>query len=1098
VTDRTARDRALDPRHSFIVQAPAGSGKTELLIQRFLVLLARVERPESVVAITFTIKAAAEMRRRVLDALAGSEGPAPAEPHKAATWRLARSVSERDAARGWNLAENPNRLAISTIDSLCYSLIGRMPWLSRCGAAPAIEEKASKLYEEAARRTIALLEEDDWEPYLSVVLLHLDNDVPALERLLADMLARRDHWLRHIAGADLGQARGVLEDGLRNVVREAVGAVCTACPPGLEAEFLPLARHAAANLGEPGLACLPGEAIEQLEGWLSVARLLLTNEGEWRKGINKTIGFPPTSRREKQLFEGLLAGLARHEPFRRSLHALRRLPPPAYTDQQWTVLAALVRVLQCAAAQLDLVFRERGVLDFIGVNRAAIEALGEEGRPTDLALVLDYRIQHLLIDEFQDTSITQFELLRGLVAGWEPGDGRTLFAVGDPMQSIYRFREAEVGLFLEAWRDGIGGLRLEPLRLSANFRSGEGLVVWVNSVFPDVLPAADDVDTGAVRFSPSEAVRPPGPDPAVCIHPLIGDRDDEAEAAQVVEIVVAQPSGCVTAVLVRARTHLPSILSALREAGRRYRAVEIDELGEVSITQDLLALTCALLHSSDRVSWLALLRAPWCGLKLADLHALASGAPHTPVWELMADDSRLERLSEDGRLRLRRVRGVLERALQARPRSLARWVEGAWMALGGPACATGSADLENARAFLDLLEGLDERGEADFDVLRNEVRRLYAGPDPGADDSLQVMTIHRAKGLEFDVVIVPGLGRRPQKDSPRLLAWLERPAAGRADLLLAPIKAAGAKEDEVYTYLNDIEKDKQDHETGRLLYVAATRARRALHLLGHARLDPDTGQVRAPGSDTLLARIWPAVEGHFRALAATPLPVAAGPEPPEVAAASLRRLAPDWSLPEPPPGIAAAPEPERRQGITFQWVGDMLRHIGIVVHRALEQIARDGPGTWNETRVRARRPVYEAALVALGVPVAELADAAETVLRAVSRTLADPRGRWLLETHEDAQSELALHGVRNGVIVAVRIDRTFVEAGVRWIVDFKTGTHEGGNAEAFLESELQRYGEDMARYADLLSGLDRRPIRMGLYFPLLGAWREYGAADARQ
>lgn len=125
--DAAERERALDPARSFIVQAPAGSGKTELLIQRYLVLLARVEQPESVVAITFTRKAAGEMRRRVLDALESAFGPAPEAPHEALTHRLACAVAARDAARLWRLSENPSRLNIRTIDSLSASLTGRMP-----------------------------------------------------------------------------------------------------------------------------------------------------------------------------------------------------------------------------------------------------------------------------------------------------------------------------------------------------------------------------------------------------------------------------------------------------------------------------------------------------------------------------------------------------------------------------------------------------------------------------------------------------------------------------------------------------------------------------------------------------------------------------------------------------------------------------------------------------------------------------------------------------------------------------------------------------------------------------------------------------------
>jgi ATP-dependent exoDNAse (exonuclease V) beta subunit len=107
------------------------------------------------------------------------------------------------------------------------------------------------------------------------------------------------------------------------------------------------------------------------------------------------------------------------------------------------------------------------------------------------------------MDEFQDTSFNQYELLKRLTAGWQPEDGHTLFVVGDPMQSIYRFREAEVGLFLAAREHGIGQVPLEFLRLAVNFRSQQGIVDWINQRFPDVLPADDNVTGGAVSYAPS-------------------------------------------------------------------------------------------------------------------------------------------------------------------------------------------------------------------------------------------------------------------------------------------------------------------------------------------------------------------------------------------------------------------------------------------------------------------------------------------------------------------------------------------------------------------------------------------------------------------
>lgn len=204
--DSAERRHALDPKHSFIVQAPAGSGKTALLIQRYLTLLATVDEPEEIVAITFTRKAAAEMRERVISALAQvgnlcNSRATPGTGHEKLTWELADAVLRRDATAGWNIAENPARLRIQTLDSLCASLTRQMPVLSKFGSQPESIEDASDLYLEAARATIDLLDGDDSVARdVQHLLEHLDNDVARIETLLAEMLARRDHWLRHIHG----------------------------------------------------------------------------------------------------------------------------------------------------------------------------------------------------------------------------------------------------------------------------------------------------------------------------------------------------------------------------------------------------------------------------------------------------------------------------------------------------------------------------------------------------------------------------------------------------------------------------------------------------------------------------------------------------------------------------------------------------------------------------------------------------------------------------------------------------------------------------------------------------------------------------------
>ena len=1007
--DEQARERALDTTRSFIVQAPAGAGKTELLMQRYLALLARVRRPESILAITFTRKAAGEMRRRVLEALERAAGPRPDKPHEQRTWELAVKVRERDKQLGWQVAAYPHRLQIRTIDSFCAALVRRMPWLSRLGAPPEIVEDPDRIYRAAARTTVQLVESPDHGRPIARLLLHLDNDTAALERMLADMLARRDQWLRH-----LHAERASLEASLQAVLR--------------------LYEHRHTDL--PDL-------------------------------------------------------------------------PDRLQDEQWEIIAAIFQALKLAVARLRLEFQSRRQADYIEVALGALQALGSESEPTDLMLALDCRLEHILMDEFQDTSLTQFRLLELLTAGWSEGDGRTLFLVGDPMQSIYRFREAEVGLFLKAAREGLGPVRLEPLSLTVNFRSNKTLVEWFNQVFPLVLPPTDDIATGAVRFSPSQP-RPDAPEPAaVVVHPLIGKNTWDEEAALVArtvrQIQERDPQASV-AVLVRARTHLPAILRALREAGLPYRAVEIESLADVPVVQDLLALTRALLHLADRVAWLALLRGPWCGLTLAELESLFAADHESTVWEIIPDPARTASLSPDTRTRLDRLRAVLQTCFEHRRRSLREWVESAWLALGGPACIRQPADLDNAEAYFQLLEALDDGGGLSLDQLKQRLDSLWALPDPDAPQHLQVMTIHKAKGLEFDAVIVPALGRRPRYEPTPLLNWVELPRENAGShLLVAPPPGKTARNDPLGELVKFLIRQKDEHETGRLLYVAATRARRELHLIGHAWLSKTKSGVQLKVEKrSLLNHLWPAVEAIFQSAAAkvTPRQEVAVPAPPRL---ELRRLPADWRRPEPPPGLGLTLEPlpdepeAAEKPVSYLWVGQTLRHVGTVVHGMLHRIGRDGLEHWDRTAVAALRHLYVTRLRELGVPDDELDGAVAKVERALIAALEDPRGRWILSsTHAEAENELDLTGWVNGRLRRVRLDRTFVDAsGIRWIIDYKTGVHEGGSPEQFLDNELERYRPQLEIYAALMQRIDSRPIRLGLYFPLMQGWREFGAPVRR-
>ncbi|MDD9948997.1 MAG: UvrD-helicase domain-containing protein [candidate division Zixibacteria bacterium] len=1120
--DQQQRLEALDSARSFIVQAPAGSGKTELLIQRFLALLARVDRPEAVVAITFTRKAAAEMRHRIVAALASAAGPQPSSPHEAHTWKLARAAVDRNDRMDWRLAEHPARLRIQTIDSLCAMLVRRMPWVSRMGASLRPVDDAGHLYARAARRTVSMLDGEgapaDVTGAVAVLLAHLDNHFGRVEQLLSVMLGTRDQWMRHVAYRGHHRAardapaprepealRDHLESSLGEVIEGALEEVRAGFPAQYRDETVELARFAASNLRERNRASaieachkmtgFPGSDAESLPCWIGIVEMLLTGQGTRRRSLNVNQGFPPTD--DGRDAKERLARIDLDPETTESLHALRTLPPPRFDERQWDVLNALMLLLPVAVEQLRSVFQEEGCVDFTEIGIGARAALGPDEAPTDLARSLDERIMHLLIDEFQDTSQSQYGLLTHLIRDWRPDDGRTLFLVGDPMQSIYGFREAEVGLFLQARKNGVGAVRPVPLALSVNFRSHPPIVDWVNRVLRDAFPLSEDYLSGAVTYEPSVAFNADDPDSCVRFHPFLA-RDQEAEAERVVDTIAdaqARRPDETIAVLVHARSHLADIVSALRKNGIRFRAVEIDALGDRPVVRDLLALTRALLHPGDRVAWLAILRAPWCGLTLTDLEALAGSDAPSAVWDLLQDPARRERLSSDARSRIDRMMPVLADAFALRARlPVRRLVEGVWTALGGPACLETRTEREDAAAFLDLLERVqDGLGIPDEKAFADDVVRLFAPSDIEAAGDVQLLTIHRAKGLEFDTVILPGLGRLPRSEDPRLLMWHEYARGGRSRLLLAPIRATGGERDPLYAYLAHIESKKRENERTRLLYVAATRARKCLHLLGHAVPDPENESLKTPGSRTLLARIWHAVEPEFMEA----LKVYEGKDPDDDTAAAksrgvpLRRLVADWTPGPPPEDIdfkplydPSDPDSDESGHPTFEWVTELQRRVGIVVHQMLQRMYAPDLLDFSEDRLRT-------ALRQEGLAGEKLDEAVSRALAALGNTVADERGRWILSRHPHDERELALTTVLNGRPRQYVVDRTFVFEGRRWIIDYKTSAHTGGDLEGFLDNERQRYRSQLEGYAGVLQSLESGPVNLGLYFPMLQGWRTW-------
>ena len=1144
LNDFEARQRALDPHCSFIVQAPAGSGKTELLTLRFMQLLARVDEPEEILAITFTRKAASEMRTRVIEALSEAECPEPAAPHEKQRRALAQAVRQRDQERNWGLLENPARLEISTIDALCNRLAARMPLMGDILPAANLTDNASELYLEAARNTVSHVEDETLPGYEAAlaVLGRMQNRAGTVAERIADMLGKRDQWLPAFADADNSTDAEIaerLDSNLRQAVElrlQGLAERAKALEPDLWKRLLNLAEGARARLS----AATQGEdecdhdsslhqlsldraEWEKLPLWQDLARILLIKDGNLRKKVDKRNGFPPEFKQEKANFMDALEqlGSSEHGPaFGEKLADCQDCPLGGYSEEMLQFLGHFIRLLKIAVGELSLVFKERGTLDYSQRALDAQSAL-DISAGGNLALALDRRIQHIFVDEFQDSSPSQVQLLRQLTGGWSDGDGRTLFAVGDPMQSIYLFRKADVGLFISVRDRGLDTVAPISLVLSSNFRSRAELVDWCNQSFSELFPETEELASGRVGFHPSAASR--GHGGAVEFLPVDNDKDDDGLEAESIAAAVArlreeQPQWKIALLLVYRRT-LPAIERALRQKNLEVHAPKMHDLKDNPTAQSLLALTRALLHPADRIAWLAVLRAPCCGLALEDLYRLAGGENHgsdpsllEPIEQLLDDPERLGQLSADGQERIARVWPLLRTALsEQRQQPLDRAVEGLWLGLGGPATCGGPDDFEAAELFLHELREYSAASAA-WSLPAFEKRLQWARRSSGsAQAPIEALTIHGAKGLEFDVVILCGLDKSGRPYQGELVEWNTPSALDLRSCLLAP-RPDAADDEPIYKFICKLNKEKEENEQARLLYVAMTRARERLliTLPYKSKWDSDGWGAKAPRKNTLLGLLWSktadpakACEQHLEQAGDD----AGGPSPTHPVNQAqpqlpLKRLPASWRRPPPevtPLASTGDQMPEQQGKPPFLWAQSEARALGTIVHEALERIADEGAEKWPQARIRGLAALMRTRLVEEGVAEQRLDAGVADALLALERTLADGRGRWLLAgDFEDAHNEYVLDSVENnGSMRQVRIDRTFVADGCRWIVDFKLSRHEGGDLEAFLDEEHERYRNQLEDYAEIWrrrGGDGSREIRLGLYFPLVGGWREWSAA----
>ena len=1124
VPDEQERLAALDTATSHHVESPAGAGKTLLLTTRFLKLLTEVRHPREIVALTFTEKAAREMQNRIAGYLrmAFADTP-PASEFERNLYDLAAEAihKHRDTI---HYLTSSDGLLIMTFHAFCYHMTQRAPL--EAGVAPdcrVVDDADFRIMcHDTVTEAIDRIARDaaigaSVKKALEGHLLRLNGDFRQLTEDLKTVIRNRAVFTDIVStvagsGGDTEALADTLHKRLNIYIENRLHRLQTAfTATSLGAEwpsFIGNLRDNAAVAADVLPSKLPGTQWSDLLSWRSVSSCCVTKQGTPRKSFGPSSGF--YSGFKKTRWGSLISSL--NTSLAEQLRDITLFPLRDEISRDNNALTDFLLLAVETIVYFETMLRKRHCVDFTGLEQAALRLLNDED-PSDLHLHLDSTLRHLLVDEFQDTNYAQWRMIQQLTSGWQPGDGRTIFLVGDPKQSIYSFRNAEVQLFFRA-AYGIplpsgGFLPLSHHTLTTNFRSTGKLIRWTNDLFGSSIMSNPDTDVDEVSYHPARPVdgTPDGDDISLAIfaHETKSEavsREAQWIAASIKEIIARTRGSESIAVLLFTRRRLKTYLTALKDTSIPSQVKEGLSLTDRPEVNHLLQICRFFARPHDDFAAAALLRSPWSWCDLDTFYAVSTQTSFS--WQEKIRRARTRSLV------LERLSSALDTAVKRLGRdSLSDVVRRFWDDCDGPAATAymyGMAGVSNCRHFLQMLDALEQGTPIEtIRRLESSLDDLYEPLDPTSTDSpVSVMTIHRAKGLEFDRVFIPALDWRPLADRPtdRQPYHVETVPGceGTHMIAMSPDRRYGDI-GSAYAVVKHLANKRQWGEAKRWFYVAVTRARKSLVMSAACSFKDDETDIP---KKSVLSWVWE----HYGLDASATLPTASEltvsvnpPIPTTVRDQEPAHSRPDgtaWIVtPESPSYVMTTP-PSHDSGVPFPQAelsppydteaGDRHRIRGIIIHRLL-QTCIDGSSMPSEKAVAS-------ALQAEGISVSDAVHDARGVIDEAAATLDDPFIKKLVgAAGNDVKTEWRIENipttghVRPGIIdLAVHDGRTW------WIIDFKTSRpYDDEDRDHFFERECRIYCFQISAYEEMIraaTGSSLSDIKKGLYFTFFQRWYE--------
>lgn len=1086
INDLDVRQQAIDPAHSYIVQAPAGSGKTELLMQRILMLLLTVQEPEEVMALTFTKKAVEEMRHRVIKTLAEAKAKTPiTSDHQQKSRHLAEAVLAHDDKHQWHLLDSPHRLNVSTLDALCLKLCQGSPKETLLPLDVSPLDNPTEVYKQAIQKKLTDPNNQTLTEDLKTLLLHCDNQYLTVERLLCQLLAQREQWLPLVMPYyhQPEHLKHACEQVIQHITQAHIDQVLKYLPVEYidalwESTFFSKTQCEPENHWDPLNNLLTDEP-EHLSAWLYATNILLTKEGQWRstRSINKTLGFSTDTPEEKkscQLLLETLSNLENQENLQQALAGLRHCPPLHYDKDSWLILKSCLMCLPEIVAQCHLLFQAMNQCDYVEISLAACRVLDIDNA-TNKALILNHKISHILVDECQDTSLSQARLLELLTQHWDLSEHKTLFFVGDPMQSIYRFRQAEVSLFHQWQTHGLGHIALTPIQLSSNFRSEKPIVNWFNDQFKHIFPYDYAAQSGGIPYAMATAVKEASHQQPVTSY-ILADGDANQEAEKIIEMIHSTPEAESVAILLQKRAQALPLIQAFKEHNIVFEASDIEPLSTHPLALDWLMCLRALCHFDDQVAWYGLLRSPICGATLNTLYELSEASQQQGLLDYLLDTSiknqpAIEHLKQN----------VFQLLALTADTPLWRTMEVAWHMLGFSDYYQSQAAEVIFQQCQNLLKTLQWQGYTfDANALFEALSKTYC--ESALSARVKLMTIHKSKGLEFDHVIIPGLQIKSRAEDKALITWQSIILENQpAQFCIAPLASKEQKQDKVYDYCRLIEKQKLAEERKRLLYVACTRAKSKLYLTCYLDRKNDKGNITEqfkPSQGSFAQMLWPYLCQETHIIEPTTIETNQKQALPQLIQPTLT-----WLESYKPLKAKETSQANHESNIVIANAQSLMQqsaaqHLGDALHALCELIVKEGLQTNHNHAITHIANQFSTHLINAHTLTEKLQLALTTMQH-------DKHAQWLFADHANKHSEWLIIEKQKFSIKKHIIDYSFVADDIRWIIDFKSATPAKGESnELFLENQLSLYQSQLDRYKKALQLLgETREIQCALYFP---------------